>query len=112
MLEKGTHPLPFFWKCVKRKGFKSFVLKLCESKGVAGAFLRNCINLKELGEKVGAQGWFRADLSLPTGPAEPSGMQTAHTVVFLCSSPSTSLRARLTALGFSSGSYCLRRLAI
>src|SRR2546428_9273099 len=32
-------PLPFFWKCVKRKGFKSFVLKVCESKGFAGAFL-------------------------------------------------------------------------
>src|SRR5713101_2284708 len=62
MLEKGTHPLPFCWKCVKRKGFKSFVLKLCDSKGFADTFLRNCINLKELAQKVGAQGWLGADL--------------------------------------------------
>src|SRR2546427_13105712 len=46
-------PTPtFFWKCVKRKGFKSFVLKVCETKGVADAFLRKCVNLKELGQKV------------------------------------------------------------
>src|SRR2546422_6707207 len=77
MLEKGTHPLPFFWKCVKRKGFKSFVLKVCETKGFADTFLRKCINLKELAQKVGAQGWLGADLRLPTG-----------TVVSLCSSPS------------------------
>src|SRR5713226_3719689 len=49
MLERGTHPLPFFWKCVKRKGFKSFVLKLCETKGVTDAFLRKCVKLKSLG---------------------------------------------------------------
>src|SRR2546428_13856632 len=78
MLEKGTHPLPFFWKCVKRKGFKSFVLKLCDSKGFADSFLRNCINLKELAQKVGAQGWLRAISKRLAGPAEPSGMQTAH----------------------------------
>src|SRR5712692_62333 len=48
MLERGTHPLPFFWKCVKRKGFKSFVLKVCETKGVADAFLRKCVKLKSL----------------------------------------------------------------
>src|SRR5713101_10158986 len=48
-------PTPtFFWKCVKRKGFKSFVLKVCETKGVADAFLRKCLNLKELGQKVGS----------------------------------------------------------
>src|SRR5437870_12135070 len=41
-------PLPFFWKCVKRKGFKSFVLKVCETKGVADAFLRKCVKLKRL----------------------------------------------------------------
>src|SRR5713101_3577463 len=42
-------PTPtFFCKCVKRKGFKSFVLKVCETKGVADAFLRKCINLKSL----------------------------------------------------------------
>ncbi len=46
---RGTHPLPFFWKCVKRKGFKSFVLKVCETKGVADAFLRKCVKLKGLG---------------------------------------------------------------
>src|SRR6266581_7417738 len=48
MLERGTHPPPFFWKCVKRKGFKSFVLKLCETKGVTDAFLGNCVKLKSL----------------------------------------------------------------
>src|SRR5947209_15138463 len=42
-------PLPLFWKCVKRKGFKSFVLKVCETKGFAGAFLRKCVKRKSLG---------------------------------------------------------------
>src|SRR6266581_2916388 len=42
-------PTPtFFWKCVKRKGFKSFVLKVCETKGVTDAFLRKYVNLKGL----------------------------------------------------------------
>ena len=63
---------------MKRKGFKSFVLKLCESKGFADTFLRKCINLKELAQKVGAHGWLGADLRRLAGPAEPSGMQTAH----------------------------------
>src|SRR2546422_7734952 len=45
-----TPPPPFFCKCVKRKGFKSFVLKLCETKGVADAFLRKCVKLKSLGD--------------------------------------------------------------
>src|SRR2546426_1741657 len=49
MSERGTHPLPFFCKCVKRKGFKSFVLKVCETKGVADVFLRKCVKLKSLG---------------------------------------------------------------
>jgi len=53
------YPPPFFWKCVKRKGFKSFVLKLCETKGVADAFLRNCVKLKELERKVDAHAYFR-----------------------------------------------------
>ena len=30
------------------KGFKSCVLKVCETKGVADMFLRKCINLKGL----------------------------------------------------------------
>src|SRR5260370_6524169 len=34
---------------MKRKGFKSFVLKVCETKGVADAFLRKCVKLKSLG---------------------------------------------------------------
>src|SRR5947209_4405425 len=34
---------------MKRKGFKSFVLKVCETKGVADAFLGKCVNLKSLG---------------------------------------------------------------
>src|SRR6266852_9694517 len=42
-------PPTFFWKCVKRKGFKSFVLKVCETKGVADVFLRKCVKLKRLG---------------------------------------------------------------
>jgi len=48
---KWGYPPPFFWKYVKRKGFKSFVLKVCETKGVADAFLVKCVNLKELTEK-------------------------------------------------------------
>ena len=63
MLENGTPPPPFFWKCVKRKGFKSFVLKLCDSKGLAGAFLRKCVNLKELEHKsreLTVESWERA----------------------------------------------------
>src|SRR2546422_9835793 len=35
---------------MKRKGFKSFVLKLCESKGVTDAFLRKCVKRKSLGD--------------------------------------------------------------
>jgi hypothetical protein len=34
---------------MKLKGFKSFVLKVCESKGVTDAFLRKYVNLKGLG---------------------------------------------------------------
>src|SRR5712692_2064263 len=34
---------------MKRKGFKSFVLKVCETKGFADAFLRKCIIPKKLG---------------------------------------------------------------
>jgi len=30
--------------------FKSFVLKVCESKGFTDAFLGKCVNLKELAE--------------------------------------------------------------
>src|SRR5229473_4952298 len=56
MLDRGTLPLPFFWKCMKRKGFKSFVLKVCETKGVADAFLRKCVNLKHLTGKIGIRG--------------------------------------------------------
>src|SRR5713101_524198 len=48
--KKDPNPT-FFWKCVKRKGFKSFVLKVCETKGVTDAFLRKCVNLKELEQK-------------------------------------------------------------
>ncbi len=44
-------PLPFFCKYVIRWGFKSFVLKVCDSKGIADAFLRKCVNLKELARK-------------------------------------------------------------
>ncbi len=43
-------PLPLFCKCVKRKGFKSFVLKVCETKGVADAFFGKCVNLRDLEE--------------------------------------------------------------
>src|SRR6266849_10602285 len=37
------------------KGFKSFVLKVCETKGFTDAFLRKCVKLKELGEKIGSR---------------------------------------------------------
>src|SRR5712691_4283939 len=33
---------------MKLKGFKSFVLKVCESKGVTDAFLRKYVNVKSL----------------------------------------------------------------
>ena len=38
------------------KDFKSFVLKVCETKGFADAFLRNCINLKGLHDSEGSFG--------------------------------------------------------
>jgi hypothetical protein len=60
MLERGTRPLPFFWKCVKRKGFKSFVLKVCESKGVADVFFGKCVKRKSLGGF-----WPRLPFGLP-----------------------------------------------
>ena len=47
--QTGPFPPPFFCKYVIRKDFKSFVLKVCETKGVADVFLRNCVNLKSLG---------------------------------------------------------------
>src|SRR5437879_12664071 len=49
----GAHdggPPSFFWKCMKRKGFKYFVLKVCDSKGLADAFLRKCVKRKSLGD--------------------------------------------------------------
>src|SRR5437879_6430175 len=45
---RQPHPT-FFCKYVIQKGFKSFVLKVCETKGVTDAFLRKCVNLKGLG---------------------------------------------------------------
>ena len=35
---------------MKRKGFKSFVLKVYETKELADAFLGKCVNLKGLGD--------------------------------------------------------------
>src|SRR2546422_908300 len=35
---------------MKRKGFKYFVLKVCDSKGLADAFLRKCVKRKSLGD--------------------------------------------------------------
>src|SRR5260370_18497862 len=63
MLEKATPPAPFFCKCVKRKGCKSFVLKVCDSKGLADTFLRKCINLKGL---LDSEGSFGSRCSLRT----------------------------------------------
>ncbi len=37
------------------RGFKSFVLKVCETKGFTDAFLRKCLKLRELGEKMGSR---------------------------------------------------------
>ena len=34
---------------MKRKGFKSFVLKVCDSKGLADVFLGKCVKRKALG---------------------------------------------------------------
>src|SRR5712691_6921768 len=34
---------------MKRKGFKSFVLKVCETKGFTDVFLGKCVKLKSLG---------------------------------------------------------------
>src|SRR5713101_6933816 len=34
---------------MKRKGFKSFVLKVCETKGFADTFFAKCVKLKSLG---------------------------------------------------------------
>src|SRR6266704_2712622 len=96
MFERGTHPLPFFWKCVKRKGFKSFVLKVCETKGVADAFLRKCVNLRQLTGKMRARGkfpvWCRGSdsrLSMPDLSRYPC------TTPGICRAPSF---FRLTAL--------------
>ena len=92
-------PLPLFWKCVKRKGFKSFVLKVRETKGFADAFLRKCVNLKSLARKAegleqeGRQGIERHD-SRGVG-----SKALAVTVVFPL--------LFLTATAFSGGSYCL-----
>ena len=36
---------------MKRKGFKSFVLKVCETKGFADAFLGKCVYIKGLPKK-------------------------------------------------------------
>jgi hypothetical protein len=52
---KGGRPPTFFWKCMILSGFKSFVLKVCETKGFTDAFLRKCVKLKELGEKIGSR---------------------------------------------------------
>ena len=48
---------------MKRKGFKYFVLKVCDSKGLADAFLRKCINLKAL---LSSEGSFGSRCSLWT----------------------------------------------
>src|SRR5712664_1747421 len=57
---RATLPLPLFWKCVKRKGFKSFVLKVCETKGFADAFLRKCVKLNGLGSIFGSLELFNS----------------------------------------------------
>ena len=54
-MRSGAHPT-FFWKCVRRKGFKSFVLKVCESKGFADVFFANCVKVKGLGAMWGLLG--------------------------------------------------------
>ena len=67
---KFGSPTPtFFWKCVKRKGFKSFVLKVCETKGVADVFLRKCVNLKSLGGILASFEVSRSFFGLLGGPS-------------------------------------------
>ena len=82
---------------MKRKGFKSFVLKVCETKGLTDAFLRKCVNLKSLARKAerleqeGRQGIERHDSRWVGSKA------LAVTVVFPL--------LFLTATAFSGGSY-------
>src|SRR2546426_12624105 len=80
LARNARHPHPFFWKCVKRKGFKSFVLKVCETKGLADAFLRNCINLKGL---HGSEGSFptRPEFSIGSRCSLPSYLRTSRTTI-------------------------------
>src|SRR2546422_230710 len=87
----GAHdggPPSFFWKCMKRKGFKSFVLKVCDSKGLAGANPVSA-DAKGLSEerRLELRCWKldRETHNSPglvskglTGSVEPSGMQSTH----------------------------------
>src|SRR5713101_563525 len=49
-------PPPFFCKYVILGHFKSFVLKVCETKGLADVFLRKCVKRKSLGAMWGLLG--------------------------------------------------------
>src|SRR5713226_7605074 len=49
-------PPPFFCKYVILGHFKSFVLKVCETKGFADAFLRKYVKRKSLGAMWGLLG--------------------------------------------------------
>jgi len=37
------------------KGFKSFVLKVCETKGFTDQLLRKCVKIRELGQKISSR---------------------------------------------------------
>src|SRR5713226_5779456 len=49
-------PPPFFCKYVILGHFKSFVLKVCETKGFADAFFGKCVKRKSLGAMCGLLG--------------------------------------------------------
>src|SRR2546422_7090606 len=72
-------PPPLFCKCVKRKGFKSFVLKVCESKGFADVFLGKCVKLKRLGAMWGLLGI--CDRSFGSLRSLPSCLRASRTTI-------------------------------
>src|SRR3989449_2363 len=76
-------PPPLFCKCMKRKGFKSFVLKVCDSKGLADAFFAKCVKLKSLGS-ISASFQLSALCSIPLrglsgdSPSKQGGLRRTY----------------------------------
>src|SRR6266568_1973680 len=57
---------------MKRKGFKSFVLKVCDSKGFADTFFVKCVKLKSLGGILASFTVSEVSLTLLGGLCRPS----------------------------------------